>query len=119
MIPPPDDYVSEWTIRNYFNWGGYYERMQRGDFNLKLRKRLAPAPIQQDFGQGTLTVKTSCRDKETNLEVTRTHHYESPAGEVLRRDKTTGGVYTDGRVDPKRLYHNGVLYHLRKDILDE
>ena len=86
-----------------FNESGVWERVQSGELvAVVLESRNAPALSGQP--SGTLSQSISYRDPDGN-EIARVHQYLMPNGDL-------GG---SGRPDPKRLFHNGVLYRLVRD----
>lgn len=88
-------------MRQIFNENRYWERLQAGEFTaVILESRNAPAEAGQP--PQTLSQSISYRDLDGN-EVARVHQY-------LLADGVTLGA--GGRPDPKRLFHNGVLYRL-------
>jgi hypothetical protein len=98
-------------MQKLFNDGNYQESIKNGSFFRIERKIFKPkAGVLQDIGD-VISVGTYCFD-EHGQEVVYTHHYESPYGQVVYRDKITGAVYSDGRMDPKRILKDGVQYHL-------
>jgi hypothetical protein len=115
--PPPSPnitpkYVSADEIREIWNSNNYQERLENGEFLVKRDKPGRPRPeILRDCGPGTVSIRTVLRDKKTNMKIATLHHYESQAGEKLYWDKQTKTVRTAGaKMDPKRLYHQGVMY---------
>ena len=109
---PPEIRVTVTEMRKLFNEGNYQERIKKGEFRI-VRKQHKPEPSAlRDFGD-IVSIGTYCFDDE-GFEIVYTHHYESPNGDVLYRDKQTGTVYLNGRMDPKRMLHNGIQYHLEE-----
>jgi hypothetical protein len=88
--------------------------MANGEFTIEIDRRPAIAPdILRDFGDVN-TVATFCFD-ENGDEIFYAHHYESPSGRVLYREKKGApAIYLDGKMDPKRLFEGGVQYHLER-----
>ena len=97
-------------MQKRFNEGKYQERLKSGEFRIERTLHKPEEDILRDFGD-VISVGTFCFDDDNN-EVFYSHHYESPSGHVLYRDKEHGTVYLDGRMDPKRILENGVQYHL-------
>jgi hypothetical protein len=109
MTSPPSKRISQKEIQELWNDGGYHERMNRGDFRIKRTVGRPRALILELYGSDTITVKTELFDK-TDFKIATTHHYESPTGKILYFDKDNGILKSDGRLDPKRLYHDGIMY---------
>lgn len=85
-----------------FNENNVWLRVQSGELvAVVLESRNAPT----DSGQppGTLSQSISYRDPDGN-EIARVHQYLM----------TDGNLGASGLPDPKRLFHNGVLYRLVK-----
>lgn len=118
-MTPPSKNISAWKIRKLFNDGGYYERTRRGDFKIKRKERLASPEICSVFGAGTLSIETIAFDKDTDHKIFVTHHYESATGAILERNKITNEIMSTGKMDPKRLFHEGILYHYDATIIDD
>ena len=119
MAEPPDESVGPWTLRNYFNWGGYYERAIQGEFILDQTRKPASEKYRKLFGSETLTVRTEAFEKITRNKIFKTHHFESPNGDMLHRNRLTGVVTPTGQMDPKRVFFAGVLYHLDETLMKE
>lgn len=87
-------------MRRIFNENNLWEKVKSGELNaVILESRKAPADAQQ--GDNTLSQSISYRDSDGN-EIARVHQY-------LKPDNTLGG---SGKPDPKRVFHEGVLYRL-------
>ena len=99
-------------MRRRFNEGKYQERIKNNEFKVERRIGKPEDDAIRDFGD-IISIGTYCFDAEGN-EVVYAHHYESPYGDVLYRDKQTGAVYRDGKIDPKRILEGGVQYHLER-----
>lgn len=89
-------------MRRIFNENNIWDKVKSGELiAVILESRTAPADAQQ--GDKTLSQSISYRDTDGN-EIARVHQY-------LKPDNTLGG---SGLPDPKRIFHNGVLYRLIK-----
>src|SRR5437868_1971320 len=96
--------VSEWQLRQMFNDGKYYERVQRGELTVRIRRNTHPTRVQADEPFCTKTQEVSYLD-EHGGEVCRVHQY-------LKSDGTLGA---SGLPDPKRMVMDGVMYRLQKN----
>ena len=99
-------------MQKLFNEGKYQERIEKGEFRVERKTYTPKEDVLQDFGD-VISVGTYAFDGDGN-EVVYAHHYESPKGEVLYRNKQTGAIYRDGKMDPKRILKDGVQYHLQR-----
>lgn len=98
MNTPPVQKVSAAELRQRFNDGRYWERMQAGEFNLILVQERHPSPWRS--GQPT------CTRSQIIAYVDKRGHRVALVHQYLRTDGTLGG---SGRPDPKRLLEGGVL----------
>jgi hypothetical protein len=93
--------VDVWTLRCLFNKAHYYERGLAGEIDvIEDKKSRAPTPSHPYV----FNVESYYMDRVTGEQLARTHHY-------LRAD---GSIGASGKVDPKRLYVEGIHYRLRK-----
>lgn len=91
-------------MRRIFNQGRYWERAQQGEFNTTVVRQSHPSPLGAGQPFCTLSQMVSYRDR-SGREVARVHQY-------LRPD---GSLGASGRPDPKRLFHEGILYWLSRE----
>ena len=89
-------------MRRIFNENNVLGRVQSGEL-LAVVLESRNAPTESGQPPGTLSQSISYRDPDGN-EIARVHQY-------LLIDGNLGG---SGLPDPKRLFHNGVLYRLVK-----
>ena len=99
---PPIQYVSAADLRALFNEGRYVDLVGYGALSEKLIREGAPAP-QANQPPGTRSQVVAYLDSK-GKQIAIVHQY-------LRTDGRLGG---SGQPDPKKLFHNGVVY-----ILDE
>jgi len=89
-------------MRQFFNDDKLWDKAKSGELtSVILESRNAPEVAQQP--PGTLSQSISYRDPDGN-EIARIHQYLKPDGNL-------GG---SGQPDPKRLFHDGILYRLIK-----
>jgi hypothetical protein len=93
--------VDVWTLRCHFNRFHYYERGQTGEIDVIETRKPRQPTVDRPY---VASVESYYRDKDTGIELARTHHY-------LRADGTIGA---SGQIDPKSLYVAGVRYRLHK-----
>lgn len=91
-------------MRQKFNDGKLWERVQTGELSSVVIRYSHPAPEAANQPFCTQSQEVSYRD-QTNEEIARVHQY-------LRPDQTLGGSRLP---DPKRLLGDGVVYRLEKD----
>lgn len=96
---PPFKRVTKDEIRQLFNDGEYWSQAKSGRLIEKLFWQGHPSPQRSGEPPCTRSQIVSYFDS-TGREIARVHQY-------LRKDGTLGG---SGRPDPKKLFHNGVLY---------
>lgn len=101
--PIPLVRISFEELRQLFNNGRYWERLQAGQLHSRCRREGHPAPPESGQPYCTRSQEVSYFDKD-DQEVARVHQY-------LRPDGTLGG---SGRPDPKRVFQGGILYRLTK-----
>jgi len=94
--------VLEPELRQRFNTGRFWERVQAGELTAYEIDRGVPGPNKGE-PPGTISQMMSYRDRDDN-EVARVHQY-------LRPD---GSLGASGRPDPKRLLDGEILYRLTK-----
>lgn len=90
-------------MRCKFNKGRYWQRLQAGEFIQKIKKSRHPTPESAGQVHCTSSQEVFYIDAATGREIARIHQY-------LRPDGSLGG---SGKPDPKRLFHNGILYALK------
>ena len=90
-------------MRQRFNDGRYWERVQAGELATVLLEDRHPSVMAANEPICTRSQMISYRDQNEN-EVARVHQY-------LRPD---GNIGASGKPDPKRLSQDGVLYRLEK-----
>src|SRR4029453_81011 len=101
--PIPLVRVSVEELRQLFNEGRYWERLQAGELRARCRREGHPAPPESGQPYFTQSQGVAYFEKD-NKEVARIHQY-------LRPDGLLGG---SGRPDPKRVLQGGILYRLSK-----
>src|SRR3990167_4629064 len=94
--------VSECDMRKMFNEGRYWEKIQRGELKMSVRRSTHPTRTKANEPFCTYTQEISYLDQD-GREVARVHQY-------LRPD---GSIGAKGRPDPKRLFINSIMYRLR------
>lgn len=90
-------------MRRRFNEGKYWERMKAGEFLPVLIRRGTPQRDVLEKWPEARSEYWSWRDGD-GFEVARVHQYALPNGTIV----------ASGRPDPKRLFEDGVVYHLEK-----
>jgi hypothetical protein len=98
----PPKFVSEDEIRQMFNEGRYFERVQSGELRAVTIGQNRPKRKNRQV-RGAKSETVDYLD-EYGRRVARVHQYRN-------KDGALGG---SGKPDPKVLFHNGTLY-----ILDE
>jgi hypothetical protein len=93
--------VSQERLRQIFNEGQYWERVQAGEFRAVLLREANPDPIKSGQPVGTKSQILVYLDSN-DIQVALVHQY-------FRPDGTLGG---NGRPDPKKVLKDGVLYIL-------
>jgi len=98
MANPKRIYVPAETLRKLFNDNGYCELAKRGRFHEKLYYEALP---DKNSGEppGTSSQIVAYLDSQ-GRQVVIVHQY-------LRKDGNLGG---SGKPDPKKLFHEGVIY---------
>jgi hypothetical protein len=86
-------------MRCKFNRGRYWQRLRKGELTAKMLRDRHPAPPSSGQPHCTRSQMLSYLDSN-NQEVARVHQYVLPNNTVK------------GKPDPKRLFYDGVLYHL-------
>lgn len=102
MPSPPIRKVPPTELRNLFNTGGYWARVQAGEFAEKLLREGHPSPVASREPPCTRSQILAYLDA-SGRKVAIVHQY-------VRKDGTIGG---SGKPDPKKLFHEGVLYVVR------
>lgn len=94
-------FVSEEEIQELFNRLRIWQREQEGELEMR---RLSYGRWKRKKGnlKGTRWEYWGFYERHTDLEVARTHQH-------VRRNGTIAG---SGQPDPKRVFHDGVLYIL-------
>jgi hypothetical protein len=85
-----------------FNEGGYWEKLKSGGLHEKLFREGHPSPAKSGEPFCTRSQIVAYLDSR-GRQVALVHQY-------LRRDGRIGG---SGKPDPKKLFHEGVLYVVR------
>src|SRR5688572_3834517 len=109
----PDQSISQETMNDIFNKAKYQQRIENNEYHrIDTRRGTKPEEdVLRDIGD-VVSVGTFCFDENGN-ELLYTHHYESPNGHKVHRDKSNGAIMLTGtRMEPKRMVHEGVRYHL-------
>jgi hypothetical protein len=92
-------------MQDRFNRGGYWERMQSGEFK-EVIIRVHPDTVYPevlDRHPGAKSVTAHYLDEEGRM-VAEVHYFRMPDGSVI----------PNKRPDPKLLFEDGVLYHQEK-----
>lgn len=89
-------------MRKLFNEGGYWEKVQNGEWTSHVLESRISDALTQETVQITSTM-LSYRDRDGN-EMARIHQYQRPDGSIA----------ASGLPDPKRLLQDGILYRLVK-----
>jgi hypothetical protein len=96
-------------MRERFNRGGYWDRLQQGELTAVILREGNPRPEISEKWPGCKSYLISYRDEKDN-EIARVHQYGYPP---------TGAIVPNKRPDPKYLFEDGVLYHLVKGPKDD
>jgi len=95
--------IEQDEMRNLFNAQGYWDKTKSGEFTEVILEQRHPSLTAAHEPFCTHSQMISYRNS-SNEEMARVHQY-------LRPDGTIGA---SGKPDPKRIYHNGILYRLNK-----
>lgn len=90
-------------MREMFNHGDYWARVKKGEYKEFTVKDRHPSPPLAPVPHCTRSQLLAYIDLE-GQEVARVHQYLLP----------NGSIGTSGMPDPKRLFHDGILYRLKK-----
>lgn len=104
---PPVRYVSATNLRQRFNRGEYFERVQAGELRVRIKRNGHPSTEISGESFCTRSQFVSYFDR-TDVRVALVHQY-------LRVDGTLGGA---GRPDPKEIVEEGVIYSLERSTAD-
>jgi hypothetical protein len=91
-------------MRRRFNEGKYWERTQAGELDVVVIDQGTPRADVLEKHPGAVSQMISIRDRATKDELARAHMYLLP----------DGAIGASGRPDPKRLYEDGIHYHLKR-----
>jgi hypothetical protein len=95
---PPSEYVTAWALRELFNEGQYFERLQAGEFTADIRDQRA-APSRYPAGTRSQIIRYLDSNGRT---VAIIHQYGTPDGMPI-----SGSL-----PDPKYLFQDGTRYKL-------
>lgn len=99
--PLIDRYISQHELRDLFNNGDYWGKVQQGELTTKMKRDNHPSPPRADLPFCTRSqIIEYWREERQRLALV--HQY-------LKPDGTIGG---SGRPDPKLLVENGVRYRV-------
>jgi hypothetical protein len=90
-------------MREIFNSGRYFERLQSCEFTAIILEERPASPGANEPAY-TRSRMLSYRDRATDNELARVHQYDRPDGKIG----------ASGRPDPKRLIRDGVMFRLRQ-----
>ena len=103
MAEPPSRRVNQAEMRELFNHGGYLARLEAGELTSELERSSHPDEPPFDFPHCTRSETYRYVDS-AGVEIVLVHQYTLP-------DDSIGA---SGVPDPKRLYHDGIIYRLEK-----
>jgi hypothetical protein len=101
-LPLPIKRISVDEMRKRFNEGGYWEKVQNGEWTAHVLESNISRLLTLETVEIT-SVMLSYRDATGN-EMARVHQFQRPDGSIA----------ASGRPDPKRMLQDGTLYRLEK-----